>query len=82
VGNDLERPDRVRRHVPPLRGATARGHRIHAASDREARDWQTVHSMNRSPGVATQPTGDGRCGARRRGLFLANVGLTARPWDR
>ena len=31
VGNDLKRPDRVRGHVPPLRGATARGHRIHAA---------------------------------------------------
>ena len=30
VGNDLKRPDRVRGHVPPLRGA-ARGHRIHAA---------------------------------------------------
>ena len=32
VGNDLKRPDRVRGHVPPLHGAAARGHRIHAAN--------------------------------------------------
>ena len=38
VGNDLKRPDRVRRHVPPTRGATARGHRIHAANTHETRD--------------------------------------------
>jgi hypothetical protein len=53
VGNDLKRPDRVRGHVPPLHGAAARGHRIHAANNREAPDWRTVHSLNRSPGVAT-----------------------------
>jgi hypothetical protein len=38
VGNDLERPDRVRRHVPPLRGAAARGHRIHTVHNHEACD--------------------------------------------
>jgi hypothetical protein len=53
VGNDLKRPDLVRRHVPPLHGAAARGHRFHAANNREERDWQTVQSLNRSPGVVT-----------------------------
>jgi hypothetical protein len=53
VGNDLKRPDLVRRHVPPLHGAAARGHRFHAANNREACNWQTVQSLNRSPGVVT-----------------------------
>ena len=49
VGNDLKRPDRVRGHVSPMSGATARGHRIHATSDYEARHWRTVHPLIRSP---------------------------------
>ena len=72
VGNDLKRPDRVRRHVPPLRGATARGHRIHAANNHKARDWQTVQSLNRSPGVATQPSGDCTYSARRVDHFMVD----------
>jgi hypothetical protein len=38
MGNDLKRPDRVRGHVPPVRGAAARGHRIHTVNNHEAPD--------------------------------------------
>src|SRR4051812_21076747 len=75
VGNDLKRPDRVRGHVPPIGRATARGHRIHATT-KTACDWRTVHSLNRSPGVAPQPNGNCTYCARLAGPLPPNVGLS------
>jgi len=43
VWNDLQRPDRVRGHVPPFRGVSARSNRGRAANEPKPLDWRLAN---------------------------------------